>query len=241
MSGTTNPLDSVIRETIHQSGGVDIDGDAKAALAIRAGLITELFEVSDEGMALLNPNRTVEQQIAVWRDANLVADARRLLAHALPPRHAMWWALLALTEAHGHEAYPLPVVEAFLGVRDFLMKPTEAGRRACQDLAEAADSTSAGGAIGYAAFLCGGSMAPVNCPTVLPKAHLCGRLCGVSVYLAAVQFDGQRYKQHLHHFIELGLQIARGELTLPDEVHVRSASDTVEEQVLVTVSQEARR
>jgi hypothetical protein len=50
----------------------------------------------------------------------------------------MWWALLALTEAHGHEAYPLPVVEAFLGVRDFLMKPTEAGRRACQDLAEAA-------------------------------------------------------------------------------------------------------
>ena len=89
MPDTTNPLDSVIRETIHQSGGVDIDGDAKAALAIRAGLITELFEVSDEGMALLNPNRTVEQQIAVWRDANLVADARRLLAHALPPRHAM--------------------------------------------------------------------------------------------------------------------------------------------------------
>jgi hypothetical protein len=81
----------------------------------------------------------------------------------------------------------------------------------------------------------------VNCPTVLPQAHLCGRLCGVSVYLAAVQFDGQRYKQHLDHFIELGLQIARGELTLPDEVPVRSAVETVEEQVLVTISQEARR
>lgn len=210
-------LDSIIRETVQQKGGIDIDGDARASLAIRAGMLTDLFEVGEEGLPTFNPALSVERQVEVWLDAGAVADARRLLAHALPPRHAMWWALLALTEAHGRVPYPPKVVSAFIGVRDFLLNPSEEARRACHDLAEAADASSAGGAIGYAAFLSCGSMAPPDCPPVLPKAHLCGHLCGVAVYLASVQFDQIFYKNHIDQFVRLGLRIARGELRLPDE------------------------
>lgn len=210
-------LDSIIRETVQQKGGIDIDGDARASLAIRAGILTKLFEVGGEGLPHLNPGLSVERQIEAWLDAGAVADARRLLAHALPPRHAMWWALLALVEAHGRVPYPGKVVEAFTGVRDFLLNPSEEARRACHDLAEAADASSAGGAIGYAAFLSCGSMAPPDCPPVLPKAHLCGHLCGVAVYLASVQFDPIHYKEHNAQFVRLGLRVARGELALPDQ------------------------
>ena len=43
-------LDSIIRETVQQKGGIDIDGDARASLAIRAGMLTSLFDVGAEGL-----------------------------------------------------------------------------------------------------------------------------------------------------------------------------------------------
>jgi hypothetical protein len=242
MSNSIPALDQVIQETVHRSGGVELLGDPLAALAGKCGPVCELFDVSEEGQALLDPEATVEQQLAVWRQANLVADARRLLSHALPPRHSLWWALLTLTEAHRQKAYPPKVVSAILAARDFVLNPTEAGRRLCHELAEAADSTTAGGVIGYAAFLSGGSMAPPECPPVLPMVHLCGRLCGVSVYLAAVHFNPACYKEHLQHFLDIGLQVARGELAWPDAAQRAQAAlaaepeklvETVVEQVIV--------
>ena len=164
------PLDQVIQESIHLAGGVELLGDPQTALSGKAGPVCELFDLSDEGLALLNPEATVAEQISVWREANLVADARRLLSHALPPRYSLWWALLTLTEAHRQKPYPAKVIEAVLGVRDFVLDPTEVGRRRCQVLADAADSTTAGGVIGYAAFLSGGSMAPPESSSTLIRS-----------------------------------------------------------------------
>jgi len=123
-----------------------------------------------------------------------------------------------------------------LATRDFVLNPTEAGRRLCHELADAADSTTAGGVIGYAAFLSGGSMAPPECPPVLPMAHLCGRLCGVSVYLAAVHFNPAEYKKHLQHFLDIGLQVARGELAWPETARLAEPAAAAEpEKVVETV------
>jgi hypothetical protein len=246
MSSSIPALDQVLQETVHRTGGVELLGDPKAALAGKCGPVCELFEVSEEGLALLNPEATVEEQIAVWRQANLVADARRLLSHALPPRHTLWWALLALTEAHRQKPYPAKVVDAVLGARDFVLRPTEAGRRRCHELADAADSTTAGGVIGYAAFLSGGSMAPPECPPVLPQSHLCGRLAGVAVYLASVHFNPAKYKEHLQHFLDIGLQVARGELSWPEAKpavaeQARMPEEKVVEHVVETVSVEKAR
>lgn len=236
MSNSIPALDQVIQETVHRTGGVELLGDPLAALAGQCGPVCELFEVSEEGLALLDPQATVEQQLATWRQANLVADARRLLSHALPPRHSLWWALLALTEAHRQNPYPAEVTRAILATRDFVLNPTEAGRRLCHELADAAESTTAGGVIGYAAFLSGGSMAPPECPPVLPMAHLCGRLCGVSVYLAAVHFNPAEYKKHLQHFLDIGLQVARGELAWPETARLAEPAAAAEpEKVVETV------
>ena len=216
MTVLSGPLDQAIRETVHRSGGVDLSGDPRESLSLLAAPITTLFDLSDEGMALLNPEATVERQVEAWLDAGCVADARRLLAHALPPRHALWWALLCLTEAHHRNPYPDTVASAFATVLDFVLGPTDAGRRACLEASNQAGSTTAGGVVASAAFLSGGSMAPADCPPVLPEAHLCGRMCGVAVYLASVRFNPAKYKAHLAHFIAVGLGVARGEVEIPE-------------------------
>lgn len=217
MTASINPLDQVIQETVHHTGGVELLGDPKESLVSKAATVCELFEVSEEGLALLDPDATVEQQIGIWRNANLVADARRLLSHALPARYSLWWALLAMTEAQRQKPFPAKVVNAILAVRDFVLKPTDKNRRLCEKLADQADLTSGGGVLGYAAFLAGGSMAPPDCPPVVPQSHLCGRLCGVAVYLASVHFNPAKYKDHLQHFLDIGLQVAHGKLPWPEE------------------------
>jgi hypothetical protein len=148
---------------------------------------------------------------------------------------------LTLTEAHRQKPYPAKVIEAVLGVRDFVLDPTEVGRRRCQLLADAADSTTAGGVIGYAAFLSGGSMAPPECPPVLPKGYLCGRLAGVAVYLASVHFNPAKYKEHLQHFLDIGLQVANGELSWPksqavaEKEQAEQPQEALVEQVVETI------
>jgi len=244
MNSSENPLDRVIQETVHLQGGVDLVGDPRQSLALPAEPIIALFDVSDDGAALIESGATVERQVAIWVEGRFEADARRLLSHALPPRQGLWWALLSLMEAHRQKPYPAKVLTAILAVRDFILNPTDARRRACKDLAEAAGSTTPGGVIGYAAFLSGGSMAPADCPPVLPLPHLCGRLCGVSVYLASVHFNPAKYKDHLRHFIDIGLQVARDEIPVPgaavatETAHVEKLEVEVERVVLQA---EARR
>lgn len=216
MNEHSGPLDQAIRETVHRAGGVDLSGDPRECLSSSAAAVSALFDVSDEGLALLSPEASVERQVEAWVDAGCVADARRLLAHALPPRYSLWWALLCLTEANHRNSYPERVTGAFATVLEFVLNPTDAGRRACLLAADAAGSTTAGGVIGHAAFLSGGSMAPADCPPVLPAPHLCGRLCGVAVYLASVHFNPAKYKEHLAHFIGVGLAVARGDAGIPE-------------------------
>lgn len=215
MTIPSGPLDQAIRETVHHAGGVDLHGDPSLSLSLPAARVMALFDVSAEAASLAVPDATVERQVEAWTEAGCLADARRLLAHALPPRHSLWWALLCLTEAHRQGPYPPAVADAFAAALEFVLDPTEPGRRACHAAAEAAGSTTAGGVIGHAAFLSGGSMAPPDCPPVLPAPHLCGRMCGVAVYLASVRFNPARYKRHLEHFIGIGLKVARGELAIP--------------------------
>lgn len=215
MNSNPTPFDQVIHETIHQSGGFEFMGDPSQSLNKPAEELTGHFEVSPTGAKLIVPGATVGNQLKIWREANLVADARKLLCHALPPRYALWWALLSLFEAHRQNPYSPEIVKALALTRDFLIQPSDGKRRQFREAGKKAGMTSPGGVLAYAAFLSGGSMAPTNCPPVLPKPQLCGRLCAAVVYLASVRFHPARYKQNLQHFLGIGLQIAQGKLEIP--------------------------
>ncbi|HEY8506468.1 MAG TPA: hypothetical protein VIL46_17935 [Gemmataceae bacterium] len=182
-----------------------------------AAEVCRLFKLSPLGATLLKPEHAAPEFFDLLVEAGLYADARRLLAHALPPRRAVWWAGLCLTDS----ARQKPLAEA--AERDALdaavrwaAQPCEATRRAAEKAGWAARPTTAAGNLAMAAFLSGGSISRPGLPAVLPKPHLCGRLCGVAVYLASVRFDPARYKDHLRDYLAVGREVAQGKNLPPD-------------------------
>jgi hypothetical protein len=215
MTEIATPLDKILQETLHQRGGFEFIGDPALAMELQAEPFFQYFEVSAHGKQTLVPGGSVASQIQIWRDSNLVADSRKLLSLALPPRHTLWWALMSLVEAHRQKPYSPEVLQVIKQVRDFVLKPSERSRRLCREWSKKAGSATAGRILGSAAFLAGGSMGPADCPPMFPKPHLCGRLCGAVIYLASVRFNPTQYKLHLQHFLQIGLDIAYGRLPIP--------------------------
>lgn len=180
-----------------------------------AAAVCRRFRLSPAAAALLTPAAGPPAFFEALVAAGHLADARRLLAHALPPHRAVWWATLCLH--HSGTRQPLPAAEraALLAAGRWCLAPSEATRRAAEAAGRAAGQATAGGVLGLAAFLSGGSMSRPGRPAVLPEPHLCGRLCGVVVYLASVRSDPARYKQHLRDYLAVGRAVARGELLTP--------------------------
>lgn len=160
-----------------------------------------------EGEQLLRPGLTTREYFQTLMAQGCVLDARRVLSHVLPKRHALWWGLLCVWEACPQPAEN--VREVLAGVAQFIFEPTEARRRTVEDLAELVRPTSSAYCLAMGAFLSGGSMSRPELPAVLPKPFLTGRLAGVAVYLAAVAREPLKYRQRLEQYIHLGLELAR--------------------------------
>lgn len=140
-------------------------------------------------------------------EADLLPEARRVLAHTLPKRRALWWGCLCAMESYGEQ----PPAEALSAVLRFVIHPTEANRRATHEAGKRARPNTLGGCLASAAFFSGGSVSLPGLPEVAPRPFVTGRLVGVAVYLAAVTRDAAAYKQALREYLALGLEVARGE------------------------------
>lgn len=178
----------------------------------RAADVCRLFRLSPAARELfssdLSPRAFFDRLVA----ADHLTDARRLLAHGLRPEASVWWAAMCLHHSGGHKPLGGPAEEwAFDAVGRWSAGPTEAARRAAEKAGWAARPTTAAGILALAVFLSGGSISRPNLPAVMPKVHLCGRLCGVVVYLASVRFEPTEYMAHLRQYLQIGLSVARGE------------------------------
>jgi hypothetical protein len=164
--------------------------------------------LESEGEQLLAAELTTRDYFRLLMAKGCVLDARRVLAHVLPKRHALWWGLLCAWEA----ARPRPpenVTEVLSGVGRFIADPTEARRRAVEELASLVRHDTSAYCLAMAAFLSGGSMSKPDQAVVLPKFFLTGRLVGVAVYLASVAREPLKFNQRLEHYIRLGLELSR--------------------------------
>lgn len=178
--------------------------------------VCQLFRLSEAGRLLMSDGDTPQSFFGRLRDAGQLADARRLLAHCLPPRRAVWWASLCLQESLRHKPFINPLeTAAYEAALKWLVEPTEEHRREAARAGWKAKPSTAGGNLAMAAFLSSGSMSKPGLPPVYPKPHLCGRLCGVVVYLASVRYDPAHYKAHLEQYLQIGHQVASGQLPLP--------------------------
>jgi hypothetical protein len=173
------------------------------------------IKLKPAGQQLLTPELSVREYFELLVENDCLADARRVLAHSLPKRRALWWGVLTAYDAFRPQT-PAMLENVLKAVTQFVTAPTEEHRRACGEVAKRTPPSSIAGCLATAAFFTAGSVAPQGLPPVAPKPFITGRLVGVCVYLASVTRDPARYKQFLREYLRWGRDIATGELRLPE-------------------------
>ncbi|MFO0823560.1 MAG: hypothetical protein U0792_10660 [Gemmataceae bacterium] len=173
--------------------------------------ICRLFALQPPARSLLTPGVPTREFFHTLVAAGHLADARRLLAHAMPPRRSIWWATLCLHHAAEQVPFETPEeTQAFEAALRWVVGPSEATRRVAEVAAWNAEPTTAAGILAMACFLSGGSISRPELPPVIPASHLSGRLSGVVVYLASVRFDPAKYLHHLQEYLAIGEEVAAG-------------------------------
>jgi hypothetical protein len=141
----------------------------------------------------------------------LATDALAFVAHWLPKRAAIWWGCLCLW--HTRRPTLPPAEEAALrAVVQWVREPNEARRLSLEDAAEAAgDLRTAAGGLARAAFVSGGSLVPPGLPVVAPPPGLTADTVTQVLTVAALHPSPECADDTARHFLELGLEVARGE------------------------------
>lgn len=174
-------------------------------------------------LAVIKPHLALEQEPAAivagctgagdaldrLETGGFLAEAVRLVAHALPKREAVWWACMCTA----HTA-PADLPEADRKCReaaeDWVRQQGEKPRRRAFDLAQTVNFGTPEAWAAVAAFWSGGSMAPEGQPDVPPAPHLTGTAVAGAIGLAAVRGDVLRRDARLRRFLESGRNIAAG-------------------------------
>jgi hypothetical protein len=165
------------------------------------------FALGDEGKKLLNDGMGVGQFLEKLVAEKQHADAVKLLAHALPKREAVWWALQCAKEAAGSE--PPPNVAAALAATEaWVSSPTEENRRATQPAYEAAELKTPAGCAALAAFMSGGSVAPPNVPSVPPGEYITAHAASGAIMMAAVTQEPEKAPEKYERFLARGIEAA---------------------------------
>lgn len=130
--------------------------------------------------------------------------AAQFLAHALPRREAIWWALLCARSATDDSPDTTAALEA---VRAWVAEPSDAARRNAFAHAEHVGLGTPWGMAGAAVFLSGDSLAPAGSPAVPPDPHDGARAVAGAVMLASVA-GPEDPAAALRAFVDQGLALA---------------------------------
>ena len=213
-------LDAVLARPLAETARVP--SAPPGPMDLRAVEVCAVFKVPAPALRLLEDDPSVGTAMNRFLAESHLAEARRMLAHAMPRRDAVWWAYLSAMEAARHKPFTPEQENSLDRVLAWLVSPTDAGRRACREAIRACGSTSIAGILCLAVWLSGGSVSPYPKRHIEPKPHVCAKLCAAVVYLSSVRFEPGRWREHLRHFIDTGLAVVRGECAIPVPDDARS-------------------
>jgi hypothetical protein len=168
--------------------------------------VAKAAELKGEALALLHPEHGGREFVTALLNAELFPDAVRFVAHALPKREAVWWALLCAREAAGDA--PSADVRAALDATDVWVRhPADEQRRAAMAAAQKATFQTAAGCAGLAAFLSGGSLSVPGQPEVPPGPFLTAKAVTGGVSIASIGVDPKTAPERFRRYVEQGLHI----------------------------------
>ena len=191
------------------------------------------FDLKEEARPLLRDGQTPREFLDALVANRKFAPAIDFLAHALPPREAIWWGCLCVQQAAGSRLSP-PEASACKAAAAWVLDPTEENRQAAKAPADAATLRTPAGGLAMATAWTGGSLAPPMAnanpkvpppPPVPPGPYVPAKVVAGAILLAAVKGDPTRIADTQRTFVELGIGVAEGRFVWP-EVPRRKASGT---------------
>src|SRR5688572_17376575 len=129
------------------------------------------YEPSNLALALLRRGQTPKAYFDLLVQNGLDADAISFLARLLSKPEAIWWGCLCVWNAA--RPNPSPAAEAALeATLRWLQEPTEAHRRAAEEVARKVGVAKPAGAVAQATVFATGSMSLPGLPEVAPPGDL---------------------------------------------------------------------
>lgn len=174
-----------------------------AALLPKAGL-------SGEAAPLLAGVAATGAALEALATAELLVDATRLIAHALPRREAVWWACMCARSTLPPERLPDTDRAAIEAAEAWVRSQADEVRRAAFAHAEAAGFSSPEAWAAVGAFWSGESLAPLGQAAVPPPAHVAAAAVAGSVALASVRQQPERRHDRLRAYLSSAYDISRG-------------------------------
>jgi hypothetical protein len=172
----------------------------------KAADVAAVAELSEEAMGLLRPDVAPPDYVALLMSKKLYADAVRFVAHALPKREAVWWGWISAKRAAG--ADPPPKIKASLEATEkWIAQPDDESGRAAMAAAKEAQTTTAAGCAGMAAFFSGSSLGPVHVPPIPPGEFLTAKAVTGAVIYAAVGKDPANAPDRFQSFVQQGVEV----------------------------------
>jgi hypothetical protein len=169
--------------------------------------VAAVAELSDEATGLVRPEIAPQDYVALLMSKKLYADAVRFVAHALPKREAVWWGWISAKRAAGSE--PPPKIKASLEATEkWIAQPDDESGRVAMAAAKEAQTTTAAGCAGMAAFFSGSSLGPAHVPPIPPGEFLTAKAVTGAVIYAAVGKDPVNAPDRFQSFVTQGVEVA---------------------------------
>ena len=164
----------------------------------------EISKLMAPGMSTINFLNTLAQK-------DLLPEAIRYLAIALPRREAIWWACATHRTLGPDQLDDIKEQDAWRIVEEWVYNPTEDTRNQTYAIADTLGYQTPGAYGAMAVFWSGGSIAPPESGQIVPPGPgLTGTAVGASILMTCSKGEPKRAIERQKEALRIGLDVAYG-------------------------------
>lgn len=173
----------------------------------KAAELCKYFTVGAEARKVLDPEMSPEEFLKLCQDRKWYSDAIQFLAHYLPKRQGVFWALTCVRQGAGPDMSAEAEV-ALKAAERWIADPTDDNRKAALKASEDADSSTPAGATALAAYYSAGQPHSDDPKTNARGYFMTAKLVSGAVMLAAT-VDRETALTNLDASVTKGMEIVR--------------------------------
>lgn len=172
-------------------------------------VIFHYLDLSEETLALVNPENTPQDVIETLFDAGEFIDLTHFYCHALPMREVIWWTCNALELRNGD--WSAAEQRTLQECKHWVKEPQEGLRRRIElQLGKMKNDSAVRWLAQAVVWNGGGSIAPIDFPVVMPAEYLYAKAAAGAVNTAAVLPEWKGYQKFYQSAFSMALDLAKG-------------------------------